>query len=401
MGDGTRELLVRGIAAAKAGDFQEARFYLEWALRRDSGGETQIQAWYWLSEISLKPEEQRAWLEQILVLDPGHARARRKLAILDGRLPQEQVIDPDQLVHEAPAASEGPASGERFVCPNCGARLAFTADGQDLACDHCGYRRPTGSPAGRVEEPGDQDFIVTMATARGHRTATRVRTFVCPACGASYMLGPTDVSLLCAHCGATYVVDHARETELIIPDGLIPMAIPAGAARERVQGALAEPLRGVYLPAWLFEIGGRITRRRWVDDQRQRRQRLAEETEPILLSDVCVPATERLAEILVQAVQGFDFAGLVPYEPGYLADWAAETYSVPLSKAALLARQQAVRVLISRRPMNSRAREESFSSAGMQILTYRLILLPFWVAADCAWLINGQTGRPTGAQPSG
>jgi Tfp pilus assembly protein PilF len=44
MSDGARDLLVRGIAAAKAGERDEARHYLEWALRQEPSSDEQIEA---------------------------------------------------------------------------------------------------------------------------------------------------------------------------------------------------------------------------------------------------------------------------------------------------------------------------------------------------------------------
>ena len=84
MSSSARDLLVRGIAAAKTKDIDEARFYLEWVLRTDANRQQRIKAWYWLSEISDDPAEKRDLLENILVHEPGHAEARRSRAILDG-----------------------------------------------------------------------------------------------------------------------------------------------------------------------------------------------------------------------------------------------------------------------------------------------------------------------------
>jgi hypothetical protein len=44
-----RDLLTRGIAAAKAGNREEARFYLEWVLITEATEEQRLQAWLWLS----------------------------------------------------------------------------------------------------------------------------------------------------------------------------------------------------------------------------------------------------------------------------------------------------------------------------------------------------------------
>ena len=74
MGDEARDILVRGIAAAKAKEMEEARHYLEWALNLEPDPDQAEEAWYWLSEISLDPAEKRRWLDDLLANNPGCAR---------------------------------------------------------------------------------------------------------------------------------------------------------------------------------------------------------------------------------------------------------------------------------------------------------------------------------------
>src|SRR5512146_759381 len=142
MSDDTRDLLVRGIAAFKAKEFGEARHYLEWLLHLDPPMDQRLDALMCLVEISHDPAEQRSLLEDALALDPADPRARRRLAILDGRLDPSQIVDPDHLPAApaplAPAAAE--TGARRFTCPNCGGRMVFTPDGQSLVCEYCAGR---------------------------------------------------------------------------------------------------------------------------------------------------------------------------------------------------------------------------------------------------------------------
>ena len=99
----TDELLVLGIGAARDGDREQARFYLEWVLRDDPQGDQLPEAWYWLSRITDDPAERRRCLTQALGARPSHPEARRDLAILDGCLRPDELNDPDQpLAPHAP-----------------------------------------------------------------------------------------------------------------------------------------------------------------------------------------------------------------------------------------------------------------------------------------------------------
>src|SRR5690554_6104979 len=136
-----RDLLTRGVAAAKAGDKEEARFYLEWLLITNPTDDQRAEAWLWLAIISDEEEEKRHFLDEILSRNPAHARARRQLAILQGRLQPDDIVNPETLA--ARARSNEPAQAEparRFTCPRCASRLVFTPDGSSLHCEHCDYR---------------------------------------------------------------------------------------------------------------------------------------------------------------------------------------------------------------------------------------------------------------------
>src|SRR3989304_6396481 len=142
-----RDLLVRGIAGAKGVAKREARFFLEWLLRRGAPEEMQVDAWWWLSQVTDDPAEVRRCIEEVLVRDPAHPQARRAKAVLDGRLKPGSVIDADHLP-TAPALPEDAPGGERFACRRCGGRLAASAGGAWLPGGRLGGGRARGGGRG-------------------------------------------------------------------------------------------------------------------------------------------------------------------------------------------------------------------------------------------------------------
>ena len=92
-----RDLLVRGVAAAKSGDEEEAFYYLERVLLTESSDEERAKAWLWLSSLYDEPGARRKCLQQVLAHQPQNVLARRGLAVLDGRLDPDDIIDPDKL----------------------------------------------------------------------------------------------------------------------------------------------------------------------------------------------------------------------------------------------------------------------------------------------------------------
>jgi tetratricopeptide (TPR) repeat protein len=119
-----KELLRSGIIDAKTGNRESARRYLDRAIYISNDHDVLAEAWFWMSEVLDDKQEKRKALENCLAHDLRHARARRSLAILDGKLKANEIINPDKL----PLASEGlhAANAERYMCPKCGERKGFS-----------------------------------------------------------------------------------------------------------------------------------------------------------------------------------------------------------------------------------------------------------------------------------
>ena len=398
----TRDLLLRGVAAAKAGDGDEARFYLEWLLIASPSEDQQIEAWLWLAEIS-SGDEKRHYLEEILSRNPAHARARRRLAILDGRLKAEEIVDPDALPPRATGG--GQARVRQFTCPRCASRMVFTPDGASLQCEHCDYRQLPESGAG-VEET---DFIVTMATTRGHLKPVASRTFSCHSCTASFLLAPGALTVTCPYCHHTYAVASTETRELAPPQGLIPFAVDESRATRLAQRWLAQhKLRphaapqGVYLPVWTFDVGGSVAweAQRANYDENTRSWETVSGSHTLFEDDVLVAACRTLPAALAPLLQTFDLDGLVGFEEEYLAAWPAQTYEIAVGDASLAARKQAYdRGRKEVRQRHDGLSNRRFSSAGITIISHKLVLLPLWLGhyryeGEVAMLaINGQTGH--------
>jgi hypothetical protein len=154
------------------------------------------------AKCSSDPAEKRKALENCLSHDLHHTRARRALAILDGRIKADEIVNPDRL----PAAPEGlrSADADRFMCPKCGGRMAFAPDGSSLVCDYCTRQHALGLGA---KDEAEKDFIVAMATMKGHGKPLQEQAFHCNGCGAEFILPPKQISANCAYCDSPHVGD--------------------------------------------------------------------------------------------------------------------------------------------------------------------------------------------------
>jgi len=444
MSDATRDLLVRGIAAFKAKEFGEARHYLEWLLHLDPPKDQRLDALMCLVEISHDPAEQHSLLEDALALDPADPRARRRLAILDGRLDPGQIVDPDHLVdaRALPAAAAVETGARRFTCPNCGGRMVFTPDGQSLVCEYCAGRERSAaggtglhaglnSPSNAILEdaaPGvpEEDFTVVMATARGHLAPARQHVFGCQGCGASFILPPQQLTFTCPYCESAYVMEDLRQSrELMSPGGVIPFHVDEGRACQALEDWLnalqlkpsavkTAAVHGLYLPAWSFDLGGQVSWRCQVKAGRdqwtgQEIWETRNDLELVYFNDLLVSASRRLPEACRPGLAQFNLKELAPFDERFLADWPAETYEVTIGDASLDARQFAFhkeQERVKARLMLQQVRDLSFSSLGIIVESFKLVLVPAWLAYYTLdekrydVMINGQAGLVSGARPS-
>ena len=414
-----KDLLRTGIIEAKAGHREAARRTPDRAIKYQRDHDELAEAWYWMSQVVDDPKEKRSAIENCLAHDLQHARARKMLAILDGKLKADEIVDPDHL----PPAPEGlrAADADRFMCPKCGGRMSFAPDGQSLVCDYCTRHQAVGFSRAPADE---KDFVVAMATSRGHGKPLNEQVFHCEGCGSEFLLPPSQISANCIYCDSPHVVNWEDTGDLLAPDGILPHRFDRQKAARFlvnwVEGNRIKPEkrvevpRGLYLPLWTFDIGGEIEYTGEVyendDDgsvitllgssrQRPVRKRVSD-SYPVLVDDLPIPASRKLSAVFLRLIPTFDLTSVQPYDPRFLADWPAEVYDIPLAEASLDARGQAYakykndlpRLLPDTRIVHS-------SSAGMAIDSFKLVLVPVWMTElpfggrTHLVLINGANGE--------
>lgn len=411
--DYAKELLRSGIIDAKTGSKDSARRYLDRAIYMAGSHDVQAEAWFWMSEVIDDPVEKRKALENCLSHDLHHTRARRALAILDGKLKAGDVINPDQL----PAAPDGlrESKADRFMCPKCGGRMAFSPDGSGLVCDYCTRQNPLGANSGAENE---KDFIIAMATMKGHGKPLQEQVFHCNGCGAEFILPPNQISSNCAYCNSPHVVDYEKTNDVIAPNSILPFAIDQKRAtqilidwvgRNHIKPEKKVDLpRGVYLPMWTFDLGGEIDylgevveyEQNLFTGERERKVTRVDDKYPVIVNDLALPASKKLSQVFMKLLPTFNLSALREYDPRYLASWLAELYDVPMADASLDARSMAFKKIKKQMPhLLGNITLTRTSSASMLVESFKLILLPVWMTElpfdgrEHIVLINGQSGE--------
>lgn len=409
-----RELMTRAVAYAKAGEHEQAVKYFEWVLRSNPDDRQRADCYYWLSKFSQDPDEKRAHLERVLIAEPSHFAARRDLAVLDGRLDEADLVDPSDLPG-ADNDAQHSASGRRFFCPHCGGHMGYDAASRELECEYCGERRHLAQALTEGLAVAEDDFIHALATARGHSAPRSIPTFECSACGAVYVLEATALTVTCPSCDSNYALQDSGERRLVQPQGIIPFQIKQSEARRAVRRwltdndladlAILSKLRGLYVPLWTFDITGEYP---WRYMKYEGEEWVVETGSELLVhDDYPVVATHSVPPALLAEMSDYRFEEMRTYAPEYIADWPAESYSIPASRAALLARWQileSVKARVNRR-IPLMARDLQVSSPQLLVASYRLVLVPIWRgrytlnAKSYEFLVNGQLGSVHATRP--
>jgi len=422
--DYSKELLRNGIIDAKSGSKDSARRYLDRAIYMTTSYEILSEAWFWMGEVLTDPTERKKAYENCLSHDLRHTRAKRALAILDGKLKEDELIDPNKM----PAVEDGTrhADAKRFMCPKCGGRMSFAPDGSNaLVCDYC--TRSQALTSGTADE---KDFVIAMATMKGHGKPLQEQVFHCNGCGAEFILPPNQISSSCAYCNSPHVVNLETAKDLLAPDGIIPHAFDQKKAIQLlikwVKNNKIKPEkqvdlpRGLYLPLWTFDVGGVVEYTVEVVEQeegdvfdyfgevvggtggRKRQPKISRVTDshPVLVDDFPLPASRKPSSVFVRLIPTFELRTLKPYDPRFLASWPAEIYDVSMASASLDARSQVYKKYQREIPytfgMNKRIVHST--SANMTIESFKLNLLPVWMTEipfdgrEHLVLINGQNG---------
>jgi predicted RNA-binding Zn-ribbon protein involved in translation (DUF1610 family) len=411
-GDYSQDLLRAGIIELKSGDRASARRYLDRCVYMSTDHDVMAEAWYWLSQTTDNPHEQRQALENCLANDLHHARAHRALAVLDGRLKADEIIDPDASV---PPAGLQDARALRFTCARCGGRMVYAPDGHSLVCEYCRNHERVSPDAPSSSE---NDFILAMATRRGHSRPLREQVRRCQACGAEFIRPASELSFSCPYCDSPHVIAIDSSGDLMAPDGILPYSFDEPRAADILEAWIGEQKldsglpalrpRGLYLPLWTFTLGGGIDYVGETTDPddslsgRPPKKVQVRDRYPAMLT-LSVGASRRPSAAFVRLIPGFDLGALRSYDPRYLAAWPAELYDVPLAEASLEARSQAYINLQHELPSRlATTHLLSTSSANLMIESFRLDLVPVWTCETQVGshrlivLVNGQTGAVAG-----
>lgn len=248
-------------------------------------------------------------------------------------------------------------------CPNCGAALVYAPKEKKLYCAHC-RSFVDFDKSGQVKE---RDFTDLINMEVWNDNA--VSYYRCDNCGANTVLPRSTLATTCPYCSSPVVLDETQ-TGHVRPDTVVPFELSvdeaekcmAQWARKKLfaprafrKKAKASSVKGVYTPAWTFDLqtsteySGRLGRTR----TRTVRRNGKSYTETYVdwfyvegvfddsFDDIYVSGSSHISVKDFRELDLTNQAKYVAYTDEYLAGYIADNYTVSPEDAYKSALKQA------------------------------------------------------------
>jgi len=335
-----------------------------------------------------------------------------------------------------PAAPAKPAGPQQYPCKNCGARLEFAPGSTSMKCPYCGTENAIAVEAKPILEHKIEELQAMTASQQATGFGTQTRSFKCRNCSATSTIPGNVQATRCPFCGSNVVFEQPANPNNVRPESVLPFQINADGATQKFRnwlrtrwlapGALKKmaqlaKIDGMYAPFftydaqadsdWWGEAGHYYyeTVRRGNQSVQERRVRWESRSghHAQFYDDVLICASTGLPERIVTKAYPFHLNALVPYNPQFLAGFAAEEYSVDPRHGWEKAKGQ---VTQSEQRECSKALDGD-TQRGLRVntqlsrITWKHMLLPLYVAAymfgakTYRFVVNGQTGEVQGEAP--
>lgn len=346
---------------------------------------------------------------------------------------------------------------DTIKCPNCSGNLKFDPDTQKLGCDFCGASFDPSlfeakidelvkdAPASAVTEaqaPGPAEQVTTeVSEALGpsdevkpgeHQTNVNEGEqveFVCNSCGARVVTDKNTSATFCAFCGSPAMVGQ-RLTNEFRPQYMIPFKV----SRQKAEAAFlkwagggkwtpfgfvskenVKKLTGLYVPFWLFNIKAHIDVEGTAEDvSYSGDKQITAHYEIKRMGDVewkniPLDGETRIDDKLMEAIEPFNFANMIPYDYDYIPGFYADRYdqdAQALAKRAtdrgIAGMDQVIKKSIGKKYDRHKITKNRSTITSMAA---NYALLPVWFMSYkyhnqmYYFAMNGQTGEVAGKVP--
>lgn len=295
---------------------------------------------------------------------------------------------------EAPIPSVAVAQTD-LLCVSCGGQCRYTPQSGALSCHSCGTAHaiavdPDADPA------REQQYDPSLKHTEQPRI-TQERPYQCQTCGGEVVFHGASISEACAYCNGALVERLPDEAYDAL--GVIPFALPEAEAQARAERWVAERwaapgdlkeivaqgrVLGIYVPFWTFDSQELVnyTVRYRVKSGKRTYNRAHSDTMNTAFDDLLAPASPHVTPLIRDGIlHDFDPERLRPFDPAYLAGFAAERHHQSVREG--LEHNAADKRLLMRNRIKTHSGKSRIYDVSYKTdttgITYRRILLPVWI----------------------
>lgn len=331
-----------------------------------------------------------------------------------------------------------------YECPYCGGSLEFNSSIQKLKCPFCDAEFEMDEiQVPDSDEPMNQEVQTNISTDSfqwntdagsqwnaGEQEGMRV--YSCNSCGGEIIGDETMASTKCPFCNNPIVMVGQFSGDLK-PDYILPFKVDKAAAKSAFEKHLLgkkllpkefrdrnriNEIKGIYVPFWLFdtELDASIIYR--AEDIKHWKTGDYEYTKTdyydvvregeLAFENIPVDGSSKMPDELMESLEPFDFSEAVPFNPGYLAGYAADRYDVD-AESSIEHINQRVRTSAENAFAKTVERfehvtvKDSFIQLNNNTVKYALypvwLLNVTWNDKKYTFAMNGQSGKFVGDLP--
>lgn len=383
-----------------------------------------IEAHLWLGRLLKDENEQRDHISHVIAHQPQHTEALLELMYLNGKIALSQLEhalygDGEVQIQEAGAPVK--SETEVLSCPVCGGHMTTHPISGHIECAFCGHLEENES---EVNATG-ASLVTALLQQRseGVKWIIGDRVLHCKNCGAESTIPEGQMGTHCMFCGSNHIIQQDALNSFRQPEGVIPFTVPQEQAEQAIQEKLHgrwERFKGVfvnnkvtrsmfagtYLPFWVFDIVLDANLTFKLKDSTSLRygaSAMRTEKRSDVFNNFPFPAVISPSPRLIDKISRYDMSTVQPYTPNLLARYPAEIYKVDFDSASLEVRGRVRRQVRQRFEAETalyQSEELSTMSLMIRSMSFRLLLLPVWIATLIEddgdvriGLVNGQSGK--------
>ena len=319
-----------------------------------------------------------------------------------------------------------------YKCPNCGADLKFDPTIQKLGCEYCDssftieevkqiYAELEALPTDEVVEEAKDEF------------AEHTNLYHCQSCGAEIMADDGQTALFCYYCHNPVIL-AGKLTGDYKPNKVIGFRYTREQALDAVKNwckgrkfvpsdfksqQQLEKMTGLYVPFWVADcdVDARYSAtgkkvRTWTSGQyvyTETKEFRIIRNARILNKGIPADGESKIDDLLMEAIEPFDYKDLKDFSMSYLSGFYADKYDVDRAGVFPRIRERSDKVA---REVIQKSIAKGYSSIKVDNESYNILktdwsymMLPVWFMSYkyndkvYEFAMNGQTGKLAGTPP--